>query len=78
MILVGSKDIGPTNYLIEYTKNLNEVYWIKTNKNKELIKKKILIKLIIIKKKSKINFNRIVYNSGLDKKLIEFGLKEKN
>ena len=38
MILVGSKDIGPTNYLIEYTKNLNEVYWIKTNKNKELIK----------------------------------------
>ena len=36
MILVGSKDIGPTNYLIEYTKNLNEVYWIKTNKNKEI------------------------------------------
>ena len=58
MILVGSKDIGPTNYLIEYTKNLNEVYWIKTNKNKELIKD---FNKINNYKKSKINFNRIVY-----------------
>ena len=60
MIIVGSKDIGPTNYLIEYTKNLNEVYWIKTNKNKELIKDFNKINNYK-KKKSKINFNRIVY-----------------
>ena len=77
MILVGSKDIGPTNYLIEYTKNLNEVYWIKTNKNKELIKD--FNKINNYKKKNpKLILTGSCIGSGLDKKINRIWKKEKN
>ena len=76
MIIVGSKDIGPTKYLIEYTKNLNEVYWIKTNKNKELIED--FNKINNYKKKNpKLILTGSCIGSGLDKKLIEYGKKKK-
>ena len=71
MIIIGAKDIGPTKYINEYTKNLKDIFWIETKKNLNLFKKKIKFNQI---KKLKVKPNFIITGTcigpGIDKKLL--------
>ena len=78
MIIIGAKDIGPTKYINEYTKNLKDIFWIETKKNLNLFKKKIKFNQI---KKLKVKPNFIITGTcigpGIDKKLLIYAKKQK-
>ncbi len=78
MIIVGAKDLGPTKYIYEYIKNLKEVYWIQTNKNRNIIKGKFISsKLTSIKKIPDLIITGTCIGPGLDKKLIIYAKRKK-
>ena len=75
MIIVGSKDIGPTRYILEYLKNIKDVYWVKTKKNNLLIKNFQQLKKYKEAKSNLILTGSCIGN-GLDKSLIIHGRKK--
>ena len=76
MIIIGSRDIGPTKYINEYIKDLKNVLSIRTNKNKQLVNDFKQISKFKDKKPQLILTGSCI-GSGLDKELILYGKKNK-